>query len=115
MYMNTTYKAFVAKAAAGLMQEMVADAMAKGRIDNEKSWNDNKQMYEHLAMQATFGAEALAQFLSDNWSASGDRKTVFFDPHDSSTSNLENAVGDVAQKLDDLTEVVKKLAKCLEE
>lgn len=109
MYMDTTYKAFVAKAAAGLMQEMVADAMAKGRINNEKSWNDNKQMYEHLAWQATQCANVLAQALQNDWT-SVDHSTVFFDPQDSLTSKLEEAVYDVSQKLEDLTEKVKTLA-----
>lgn len=114
MYMNTTYKAFVAKTAAGLMQTMVAEALHGERIDNKKSWNDNKDTYEHLAMQATFAAEALAQFLQDNWSANGDHETAFFDVQDSPTSNLESFIYDVAQKLDDLTEELKKQAKAID-
>lgn len=115
MYLNTTYKAFVAKAAAGLMQEMAADAMAKGKIDNEKSWNDNKQMYEHLAIQARLAAEALAKELEEGWEGKDGHRTVFFDPQDSLTSRLEEAVSDIAQKIEDLTEEVKKLAKTDEE
>lgn len=107
--MNTTYKAFVAKAAASLMQEMVGEAIAQGKIDNEKSWNDNKQMYEHLAWQATQGAKALAKALEDDWTCV-DHSTVFFDPQDSLTSKLEEAVYDVSEKLEDLTEEVEKLA-----
>ena len=102
MYPNTTYKAFVAKAAAGLMQEMVADAMAKGHIDNEKSWNDNVGKYEHLAWQASCAAETLAKTLSDRWN--GDGQTVFFDPQDSLTSRLENTISEVAEKIQELTD-----------
>jgi hypothetical protein len=111
MYLNTTYKAFVAKAAAGLMQEMVGEAISKGKIDIKKSWSDNEQMYKHLAVQSTLAAKALAQELNKGWTGEDGGKTVFFDVHDSLTSKLEEAVGDVAQKLEDLTEEVKKLAK----
>lgn len=107
MYYNTTYKAFVAKAAAGLMQEMVTDAMAKGHIDNEKSWNDNKDKYEHLAWQASCAAEMLAKTLSDRWNDGG--HTVFFDPQDSLTSRLENAVFDIAEKMDVMNGYVKRM------
>jgi len=114
MYMNTTFKAFVAKAAAGLMQEMVADAMAKGRIDNEKSWNDNKQTYEHLALQARLAAESLAYELQEGWEGKDHHQTVFFDVSDSPTSKLEDAIYDVSERLSDLNDEVKKIAKQLE-
>ena len=107
MYLHTTYKAFVAKAAAGLMQEMVADALAKGYIDNQKSWNENESTYEFLSWQAASAAETLAKTLSDKWN---DGQTVFFDPQDSLTSRLENTVFDVAEKIQELTERLK-LAK----
>lgn len=109
MYMNTTYKAFVAKAAASLMQEMVGEAIAQGKIDVKKSWNDNKQMYEHLALQARLAASALADELQEGWNGV-DHETVFFDVEDSLTSKLEEAVSDVAQKIEELTDEVKKMA-----
>jgi hypothetical protein len=100
MYMNTTYKAFVAKAAASLFTEMVSKVMNKETLD--QSFNDNKQMYEHLAIQATGAAEVLAQHLSDNWQASGDQSTVFFDPQDTLMSGIEGELQGIADKLDDI-------------
>ena len=111
MYMNTTYKAFVAKAAAGLMQTMVADALANGKINNEESWNENKPVYKFLALQATLAANALADELESNWRGTDGGQTVFFDVQDSLTSKLEEAIGDVTRQLEDLTEETKKLVK----
>lgn len=109
MYLNTTYKAFVAKAAAGLMQEMVADALANGTIDREKSWDDNKGTYRHLAIQARLAATALAEELQDGWHDG--HETVFFDVQDSLTSKLEEAVYDVSEKVRELADEVKNLRK----
>lgn len=111
MYMNTTFKAFVAKAAAGLMQEMVADAMAKGRINNEEPWNENKPVYKYLALQATLAAHVLAEELESNWKGMDGGQTVFFDVQDSPTSKLEEAVYDVSERVQELADEVKKLAK----
>ena len=63
------------------------------------------------SLQATLAARELAKALEDDWTATGDRSTVFFDPQDSPTSRVEEAVYDVAQKLDELTEEVKHLTE----
>lgn len=107
MYTNTTYKVFVAKAAAGLMGEMVAHAMFNGKINNMESWNENKTVYEHLAVQARLAATALADELQEGWSDG--HQTVFFDVEDSLTSRLESAVYDVSQKLEELTDEVSAM------
>lgn len=111
MYMNTTFKAFVAKAAAGLMQEMVADALAKGRINSEESWNENGPVYKYLAYHAALAAHVLAEELESNWKGMDGGQTVFFDVQDSPTSKLEEAVYDVSEKVQELADEVKKLAK----
>lgn len=110
MYLNTTYKAFVAKTAAGLMQEMVAEAMANDHIDNQQSWDDNKLQYEHLAYMATQAAKELAKALENDWEGRDGRQTVFFDVQDSQTSRLENAISDVAGKIQELTDGMKAIA-----
>ena len=83
MYLNTTYKAFVAKAAAKLMTEMVGKAIDNGSIDLEKSYDDNKLIYEHLTAQATCAAYELADHLNDWWGTNDGGQTVFFDVQDS--------------------------------
>ena len=90
MYLNTTYKAFVAKAAAKLMTEMVSKAIDNGSIDLSKSFNDNEHIYDHL---------------NDWWSAS-DHETVFFDVQDSPTSRIENELSDIADKLEQLVDKI---------
>ena len=44
MYLNTTYKAFVAKTAAKLMTEMVGQARQAGMINLNNSFNENESM-----------------------------------------------------------------------
>lgn len=108
MYLNTTYKAFVAKAAAKLMAEMVGQRILDGSIDPTASFKDNEQKYEHLAIQATLAAKTLANELQDTWDGV-DRETVFFDVQDSPTSRLENGLADIAEKLEDIQDEIKKL------
>lgn len=108
MYMNTTYKAFVAKAAAKLMAEMVGQRILDGSIDPTASFKDNEQKYEHLAIQATYAAKALAYGLIDMW-VDENHDTMFFDVQDSPTSRLENGLADIAEKLEDIQDEIKKL------
>ena len=108
MYLNTTYKAFVAKAAAKLMAEMVGQRILDGSIDPTASFKDNEQKYEHLAIQAALAAKTLANELQDTWDGV-DRETVFFDVQDSPTSRLENGLADIAEKLEDIQDEIKKL------
>ena len=108
MYLNTTYKAFVAKAAAKLMAEMVGQRILDGSIDPTASFKDNEQKYEHLAIQAALAAKTLANELQDMWDGV-DRVTVFFDVQDSPTSRLENGLADIAEKLEAIQDEIKKL------
>lgn len=107
MYMNTTYKVFVAKAAASLFAEMVNKVMNKETFD--QSFDDNKHMYERLAIQAMGAAEVLAQQLTDNWHADGDRVTTFFDPQDSLTSRIEEELGRIKEGITDVVEQLKEM------
>lgn len=107
MYLNTTYKAFVAKAASKLMTEMVGQRIYAGYIDPTKSFKDNEQKYEHLAIQATLAAKTLAHELQDMWTGE-DNTTVFFDVQDSLTSRLENKLAVIAENLEDIQDVIKK-------
>lgn len=104
MYLNTMYKAFVAKAAASLYAEMVGKVMNKETL--EQSFDDNKHIYEHLAIQATGAAEVLAQQLDDNWHAVGDQSTVFFDPQDTPMSGIEEELSNINKELTDLNDTM---------
>ena len=108
MYLNTTYKAFVAKAASKLMTEMVGQGILDADIDPTFTFEDNKQKYEHLAIQATLAAKTLANELQDMWIRE-DKTTVFFDVQDSPTSRLENELAGIAEKLEAIQDEIKKL------
>lgn len=103
MFQNTSYKTFVAKAATSLMTELLADALDKGRIDSNDSFDDSRSMYEHLALHAGRAAEILADTLKDSWS---DGETTFFDVEDSPTSKLEEAIANVGDCIGTLIEVI---------
>ena len=107
-YLNTTYKAFVAKAASKLMTEMVGQRISDGYIDPTASFKDNEQKYEHLAIQATRAARTLAKELEDMW-VGEDRTTVFFDVQDSPTSRLENELAGIGEKLEAIQDEIKNL------
>jgi hypothetical protein len=108
MYLNTTYKAFVAQAASKLMAEIVGLRILDGSIDPTASFKDNEQKYEHLAIQATLAAKTLAHELQDMW-VGEDRTTVFFDVQDSPTSRLENELANIGEKLEDIQDEIKIL------
>lgn len=100
MYMNTTYKAFVAKAAASLFTEMVIKVMNDETLKG--SFSNNEKMYEHLAIQSTLAADKLAGELEDWWRSKGDQSTVMFDVQDSLTSGIEAGLNDISEKLQDI-------------
>lgn len=100
-YLNTTYKVFVAKVAANLYTEMVGKAIDADRIKQDASCYENKDEYNFIAKQATFAAKALAKALEDDWTATNDG-TVFFDVSDTPLTKLENAIYEVAEKVDNL-------------
>ena len=104
MYLNTTYKAFVADTAAKLYAEMVVKAIEQGKLSpfQGTSFKDNEDEFEFIANQATFAAEKLATKLQDWWTCTGDRQTVMFDPQDSLTSRIENELSGIAEKLQDI-------------
>ena len=99
MYLNTTYKAFVAQTAAKLMAEMVGHALASGKINLYFSYNDYEKTYKNLASQASSAAYELADILSERWTSG---ETVFFDPQDSPTSRIEEGLESIRQILVEL-------------
>lgn len=104
MYLSTTYKAYVAQAAAKLMTEMVGKAIENGSIDLEKSFDDNVGTYSHLAVQATSAAYVLADHLNDYWDGRDGGQTVFFDVQDSPTSRIENELSIIAAQLNEIVD-----------
>ena len=113
MYSYTTYKAFVAKAAASLMQEMVGRAIEKNDI--EVSSDENEKMMQHIAHLSVDGAAQLAEELTDWWRAYGDKSTVMFDPQDTLMSGVENVLNDVHTALDSIDEKINVVVNQIED
>ena len=115
MYSYTTYKAFVAKAAASLMQKMVGKAIERNSIDMNGSCDDNGKMMEHIALLSVHGAELLAQELKNWWRVRGDKSTVMFDPQDTLMSGVENVLNDVHTALEGIDEKINVVVNQIED
>lgn len=96
--MNTTYKAFVAEAAAKVAAEISKSYTYSSDVSLLK--HDNQA--EQIAIAAVNVAEKLAVKLEDWWKSEGDRQTVMFDPQDSLTSRIEGELSAITEKLQDI-------------
>ena len=96
--MNTTYKAFVAKAATEFMKEFMNELNTLNLTGDEM-----KVKFERYAMDAIEAASTLAHELQEWWELAGDQKTIFFDVQDSPTSNIERELSEITDKLQDIS------------
>lgn len=99
MYMNTTYKAFVAETAAKIAAEISKEFITARDVSLLK--NDEETQHD-IAVAAVSVSEKLADKLNEWWECNGDRSTVMFDVDDSLTSNIERELFNIAGKLEEL-------------
>jgi hypothetical protein len=103
MYMNGTYKAFVAETAAKVAAEISMCFTRSGATAGDVSLlMKDDATCEKIAIASVNVAEHLATKLQEWWTCKGDRQTVMFDPQDSLTSRIENELSDIAEKLQDI-------------
>ena len=115
-YMNTTYKAFVAKTAAKIAASIASNT--------EMSLLQTVDYYEKIADTSVIIAEKVADRLYEWWQSVGDEVTVMFDVQDSPTSRMENelselsnileAVADLKQPIENLYEAINGIEEELE-
>ena len=101
MYLNTTYKDFVAKAAIEFAGKMLEIEYKSGNIDDDDYVADQVAGRD-IVHDATLMAYKLADELKDEWECRGDKETTFFDPDDTTLTRIENAIHTCADKLDDI-------------
>lgn len=102
MYMNTTFKAFVAKAATEFMKILMKQDL--GKEDTTHITDDLLQeQFIRNAQDAIEAASTLAHELQEWWELAGDQKTIFFDVQDSLTSNIERELSEITDKLQDIS------------
>ena len=106
MNLDTYRKAFIAKAAAQIMTEMVGREIAKVNIDPLSKYMDNSSAYDQLSEQAVKAACMLTDKLEEKWAYG---TNTFFDPEDSVTSNIERRLDDISTALNDIKEVKQRL------
>lgn len=100
--MNTTFKAFVAKAATEFMKILMKQDL--GKEDTTHITDDLLQeQFIRNAQDAIEAASTLAHELQEWWELAGDQKTVFFDVQDSLTSNIERELSEITDKLQDIS------------
>ncbi len=79
MYMNTTYKAFVAEAASKVAAEISKQFTSQANF-GDVSMLKNDDACERIAIAAVNVADHLAQKLEEWWTCKGERSTVMFTP-----------------------------------
>jgi len=110
MYMNATYKAYVAETAAKIAAAIVNKG-DMGIIATTQSLRNDDTTCEKIAIASVNVAEHLAAKLQEWWTCKGDRSTVMFDPQDSLTSRIENELSDIAEKLQDIEAEMERQSK----
>jgi len=106
MNLDTYRKAFIAKAAAQIMTEMVGREIAKVNIDPLSKYMDNSSAYDQLSDEAVKAACMLTDKLEEKWAYG---TNTFFDPEDSVTSNIERRLDDISTALNDIKDVKQRL------
>ena len=105
--MNTTFKAFVAKAATEFMKILMKQDF--GKKDTTQFTDDILQeQFIRNAQDAIEAASTLAHELQEWWELAGDQKTIFFDVQDSTTSNIERELSEITAGLGKITDELDK-------
>ena len=111
MYLNSTYKAFVAETAAKIVTGIYNRPSAYGSCPvSIKEVSD-----DIMCVKAITIAEKLADRLEKWWQAKGDGTTLMFDVDDSLTSRIEQELGNIGEKISDLTEEMERYHENLED
>lgn len=111
MYLNSTYKAFVAETAAKIVTGIYNRPSAYGSLPVSTKEVSDDIMY----VKAITIAEKLADRLEKWWQAKGDGTTLMFDVDDSLTSRIEQELGNISEKIGDLTEEIERHHENLED
>lgn len=98
MYMNTTYKAFVAETAA----RVAAEISKQFTSNNDVSLLTLEKNTEKIAEASVCIANRLAYELEDWWNHKRDDLTSMFDTEDSTTSNIEHELSGIAAELSEI-------------
>ena len=111
MYLNSMYKAFVAETAA----KIVAGICKVHPTSGSFPLRSEEPSYDRICVEAITIAEKLADRLEMWWQAKGDGNTVMFDVEDPPTSRIEHELGNIGEKIGDLTEEMERHHENLED
>lgn len=111
MYLNSTYKAFVAETAAKILAGFCNSPKSTGSF----SFPIDEKSYDSICEKAITIADTLANRLEMWWQEKGDDTTVMFDVDDSLTSRIEHELGNIGEKIGDLTEEMERHHENLED
>ena len=111
MYLNSTYKAFVAETAAKILAGFCNNPKSTGSF----SFPFDEKSYDSICEMAITIAETLADRLEMWWQEKGNDTTVMFDVDDSLTSRIEYELSNIGEKIGDLTEEMERHHENLED
>lgn len=103
MYQNTTYKAYVAEAAA----KVAAQISMQYTSHRDVSLLTDDKVAEKIAIASTNVAKHLANKLEEWWRCAGDSVTVMFDPDDTPYSKITDALWNIEDKLNDIKDTME--------
>lgn len=107
MFLNSTYKAFVAETAAKVAAS-ISQSFVTARCDLSLLKDDGKA--EEIAIASVNVAQQLANKLEEWWECTGDHSTLMFDVDDSSTSRIENELAGISEKMEGIVRELMPLA-----
>ena len=103
MFLNTTFKAFVAEAAAKVAAEISKQFTYQQDISLLKDDGHAKD----IAIASVNVAEQLAFKLQEWWKCKGDKNTVMFDPDDTVQTPIVKALYEVSEKIEEIQNLLK--------
>lgn len=102
MYQNTTYKAYVAEAAA----KVAAQISMQYTSNNDVSQLADDEIAEKIAIASTNVAKHLANKLEEWWRCAGDSVTTMFDPDDTPYTKITDALWNIEGGLNDIKNII---------
>lgn len=102
MYQNTTYKAFVAEAAA----KVAAQISMQYTSHRDVSLLTDDKVAEKIAIASTNVAKQLASKLEEWWMCTGDKVTTMFDPDDTPYTKITKTLWDIEDELNGIKNTI---------
>ena len=100
------YKDFVAQASIAFAKEIFQNYVSGHALSGDNFFYE-ESMSDEVMRDAVGLAKKLAKELNDDWCAEN-QITVFFDPQDQPTTEIEKAIYDVSENVEKIAQALKE-------